>query len=282
MSKWGVGVIKLVAIDIDGTLVNEEKIMTAKVKEATHAAMDQGVKIVLCTGRPIMGIKPYLDELGIYKEDDFVISQNGAVITRTDTREIIEVWPFEKEMIETIYAFGKDFSAEFLLMNEEHFYMITPDEEAAEIRPELQGEGETVRMPVELTSLATLEGDYVKTMFFGDTAEIDEVEAALPAEFYEAFSIARSQNYLLEIGAKNVNKGTALLKLAEDLGIARDEVMAIGDGNNDYDMIQAAGLGVVMENGTERLKGIAKEMTLSNENDGVAHALEKFVLKNKQ
>ncbi|WP_373737107.1 HAD-IIB family hydrolase, partial [Jeotgalibaca porci] len=109
-----------------------------------------------------------------------------------------------------------------------------------------------------------------------------EVEAALPAEFYEAFSIARSQNYLLEIGAKNVNKGTALLKLAEDLGIARDEVMAIGDGNNDYDMIQAAGLGVVMENGTERLKGIAKEMTLSNENDGVAHALEKFVLKNKQ
>ncbi|WP_373755851.1 HAD family hydrolase, partial [Jeotgalibaca porci] len=108
--------IKLVAIDIDGTLVNEEKIMTAKVKEAIHAAMDQGVKIVLCTGRPIMGIKPYLDELGIYKEDDFVISQNGAVITRTDTREIIEVWPFEKEMIETIYAFGKDFSAEFLLM----------------------------------------------------------------------------------------------------------------------------------------------------------------------
>ncbi|WP_373762708.1 Cof-type HAD-IIB family hydrolase, partial [Jeotgalibaca porci] len=231
--------IKLVAIDIDGTLVNEKKIMTAKVKQTIHKAMDHGVKIVLCTGRPIAGIMPYLEELEMFKEDDFVISQNGAVITRTDTREIIEVWPFEKEMIETLYAFGKDFSAEFLLMNEEHFYMVTPDEKAAHIRPELQGEGKTVRMPVELTSLAKLEGEYVKTMFFGNSAEIDEVEAALPAEFYEAFSIARSQNYLLEIGAKNVNKGTALLKLAEDLGLTRDKVMAIGDGNNDYDMIQA-------------------------------------------
>lgn len=271
--------IKLVAIDIDGTLVNEEKIMTEKVKNTIHKAMDQGIKIVICTGRPIEGIKPYLEELGMFKEDDFVISQNGAVITRTDTGEIIEMWPFENESIKELYAFGKDFSADFLIMNEEHFYLITSDEETVAIRPALQGEGETVRMVVETTTLANLKGDYVKALFFGDTAEIDEVEAALPAEFRQLFSVTRSQDYLLEMGAKGINKGTALMKLAEDLGIKRDEVMAIGDGNNDYEMIQAAGLGVVMENGTDYLKSVAKEMTLSNENDGVAHALEKFVLR---
>lgn len=279
MSKWGVGVIKLVAIDIDGTLVNEEKIMTAKVKEAIHAAMDQGVKIVLCTGRPIMGIKPYLDELGMYKEDDFVISQNGAVITRTDTEEIIEIWPFKRESIEKWYEFGKDFSAELLVMNETHFYLLQPEASDKPVRPELVAEGQIINMGVETTSIEALQGEFVKVVFFGEPAEIDEIEAKVPTEFRDEFSVARSQPYLLEIAAKGINKGTALKKLAEDLGLTREETMAIGDGNNDYDMIMAAGLGVVMENGTEYLKSIAKEFTLSNENDGVAHALEKFVLK---
>ena len=94
----------------------------------------------------------------------------------------------------------------------------------------------------------------------------------------EDFSVVRSQVYLLEIAAKGVDKGTALKQLAQDLGFEREEVMAIGDGNNDYEMIEAAGLGVVMANGTERLKSIADELTLSNIEDGVAHAIEKFVL----
>ncbi|MGP6140282.1 Cof-type HAD-IIB family hydrolase [Jeotgalibaca sp. A127] len=271
--------IKLVAIDIDGTLVNEKKIMTEKVKKTIHAAMDQGVKIVLCTGRPISGIRPYLEELGMFAEDDFVISQNGAVITRTDTEEIIEVWPFEKNAVEKLYDFGKDFSADFLVMNEEKFYLIVPEKNQKAMRPALISEGETVRMAVDTTTIGGLEGEFVKVLFFGETAEIDEVEAAVPSEFRDDFSVTRSQTYLLEIAAKGINKGTALTKLAQDLGFEREEVMAIGDGNNDYHMIKAAGLGVVMENGTDYLKSVAKELTLSNENDGVAHAIEKFVLK---
>ena len=80
----------------------------------------------------------------------------------------------------------------------------------------------------------------------------------------------------MEVMEKNSNKGTALIKLADHLGIAMEEVMALGDGENDYEMIQVAGLGVVMSNGTDNLKSIANEITLSNEEDGVAHAIEKW------
>lgn len=271
--------IKLVAIDIDGTLVNEQKIMTDKVKKTIHAAMDQGVKIVLCTGRPIEGIKPYLEELQMFQEDDFVISNNGAVITRTDTGEIMESWSFVKEELEELYAFGKDFAADFLIMNEEHFILIKPDEGEVTIRPKLVWEGDTIRMALETATIDQIEGDFVKALFLGTTEEVDEVETAFPENLRENYSITRSQTYLLEIAAKGVNKGSSLMKLAEDLGFSREEVMAIGDGNNDYDMIQAAGLGVVMENGTDYLKSVANALTLSNENDGVAHALEKYVLK---
>lgn len=271
--------IKLVAIDIDGTLVNEKKIVTDKVRQAIHAAMDQGVKIVLCTGRPIAGIRPYLEELRMQAEDDFVISQNGAVITRTDTGEVIEKWPLALADVRQWYEFGKDFAANFLVMNEEHFHLVMPEGEEPSIRTALLDEGKTVRMAVEVADINALQEEYLKLLFFGKPAEIDEVEAAIPPAFRENFAVVRSQVYLLEVAAKGIDKGKALTKLAQDLGYAHEEVMAIGDGNNDYEMIKAAGLGVVMENGTDHLKSVANELTLSNENDGVAHAIEKFVLK---
>ncbi|WP_062532902.1 Cof-type HAD-IIB family hydrolase [Jeotgalibaca dankookensis] len=270
--------IKLVAIDIDGTLVNEEKIMSEKVKATLQKAMKQGTKIVLCTGRPITGILPYVEELGMEKEEDFVISQNGAVITRTDTREIIEEWPMELAGIKEWYELSKKFKPLFLVMNEEDFNLIVEPEEDVELEPALIAEGKIISMAVDVKTFEQLDSRYVKAVFFGEPNDLDELEAGIPEAMRENYSVVRSQVYLLEIAAKGIDKGTALKQLAQDLGFEREEVMAIGDGNNDYEMIEAAGLGVVMANGTERLKSIADELTLSNIEDGVAHAIEKFVL----
>ncbi|MDE1548188.1 Cof-type HAD-IIB family hydrolase [Jeotgalibaca caeni] len=273
--------IKLVAIDIDGTLVNEQKVLTQRVQDAIHQAIDQGVKIVLCTGRPIEGIRPYLDQLGFADEEDYVISQNGAAITRVDTMEVVDHVPLSLEEVTELYEFGKNYPADICLLNEERFYMVLPYGAEPRIEEDLIDEGRTINMEVEIIHLDHLDEkeEILKMVYFGDPNEVDVVEQAMSPEWHDRYYIVRSQDYLIEVMVKDTNKGTALKKLADHLGFSMDEVMAIGDGENDYEMIEAAGLGVVMENGTERLKGIANELTLSNEADGVAHAFRKWVLK---
>lgn len=273
--------IKLVAIDIDGTLVNEQKVLTDNVRDVIRRAMAQGVKIVLCTGRPIEGIRTYLEQLGFDETEDYVISQNGASITRVDTMEVVEDTPLSFAEVCELYRFGKNYPAEICLLNEEHFYLMTEYGEQPSMDADLIDEGNTINMAVEIIHLDQLkeEEQMLKVVYFGDPNEVDVVEQALPDDFQDKYYIVRSQSYLLEVMVKDTNKGTALKKLADHLGFSMAEVMAIGDGENDYEMIEAAGLGVVMENGTDRLKGIANEVTLSNEADGVAHAFEQWVLK---
>lgn len=272
--------IKLVAIDIDGTLLNEKKVLTKKVRDVIHQAMEKGVKIVLSTGRPIEGIKPYLKELGFSEEEDYVISQNGAAITRTDTMEIIAQQIHPLEDLAELYHLGKEFPTDTLMINEEHFYMVLPHGVEPSVDPDVLDEGKTLNMDVEVIHLDHLKEDseILKVIYFGDVEEIDEVVAAIPRDFYERYYIVRNEPYLIDVMVKGVNKGVALKRLAEHLNIKIDEIMAIGDGENDYEMLEAAGLGIAMANGTERLKSIASDVTLSNEEDGVAFAFEKWVL----
>ena len=267
--------IKLVAIDIDGTLVNEEKIMTRKVNKAVHEAIDQGIKVVLCTGRPIEGIHPYLNQLDFKDENDYVISQNGACIIQTSTMEIINERSLKLDEVLELVQFMEKFPLTICALNEEHFYVLTD-----QISEPLKEESRVVNMELEIVSEEFFDEDsaILKVCCLGSKEQLDDFEEQLPLEMREKYYVVRSQPYFIEIMVKDTNKGTALKKLAEHLNLSMDEVMAIGDGENDYEMIEAAGLGVVMENGTERLKGIANEMTLSNEEDGVAHAFEKWVL----
>lgn len=268
--------IKLVAIDIDGTLVNEKKMMTEPVQQAIRQAAEQGVKMVLCTGRPIQGIQPYMDELGFFdKKEEFAISHNGACITRTDTLEVVDDVALSSDELREIYAFSKNYPPLFTIMNEERFIAV-----GGEVTPVARNEARVVNMELEEAELDdVVEKDrFLKVVYIGTENDLDVLESVMPAELRERYYVVRSQTYLLEIMVKGTNKGTALRKLAEHLGFTMDEVMAIGDGENDYEMIHAAGIGIGMENGTERVKSIANDITLSNEADGVAHALEKWVL----
>lgn len=279
--KRGAAMIKLVAIDIDGTLVNEEKVVTPKVHQAIQTAIDQGVKIVLCTGRPMEGIRPYLEELGLQNEEDYVISHNGACITRTDSHEVVEEVPLQLADLRELYEFGKNFPADICTLNEEDFLLLVEDPQTASISKRMSDESDTVNMKLDLVTIDDLneQSQLLKLLYVGAKEELDVIEAAFPADYRDRFYIVRSQDFLIEIMVKGTNKGTALEKLAKHLGFTMDEVMAIGDGENDYEMIHAAGLGVVMANGTKRLLTIANQVTLSNQEDGVAHAFEKWVFR---
>lgn len=124
----------------------------------------------------------------------------------------------------------------------------------------------------------TDEEDIIKVMFIDPPEILDEAIAKLPTWIKEDFNVFKSAPFFLEITHKDVDKGAGLLHLADYLNIKQSETMACGDQGNDYTMIKAAGLGVAMENGIDKVKAIADYVTDTNDNDGVAKAIEKFVL----
>ena len=163
------------------------------------------------------------------------------------------------------------------MVGEHHYYSLED-----EVTEEMQKDATLVNMDISVLDpkAVTEEMGLMKILYIGEPNEVDVIDSAIPDKMRDDFYIVRSQDFLMEVMEKSSNKGTALSKLADHLGIAMEEVMALGDGENDYEMIQVAGLGVVMSNGTDNLKSIANEITLSNEEDGVAHAIERWAFQN--
>ena len=121
--------------------------------------------------------------------------------------------------------------------------------------------------------------EIIKMMFIDEPEILDAAIAKIPQEFYDKYTIVKSTPFYLEILNKTASKGNAITHLAEKMGLSLDQTMAIGDAENDRAMLEAVGNPVVMENGTPELKQIAKYITKSNEESGVAHAIREWVLK---
>ncbi|ALV21459.1 Cof-type HAD-IIB family hydrolase [Carnobacterium antarcticum] len=267
--------IKLIAIDMDGTLLNESHLITNKVKKALHEAIEAGIKIVLCTGRPLKAIYPYLEELEMAQEEDYVISLNGALIQKTNTQEIVYKQTLSHEDLVKIEKLRKDVAEiNFSFFDETHYFYTGEPTEVLKYDAHLLGM-ELNSMPVqELPEDRTI----YKSMFVGEEAVLDHFVEHIPDFISEEYYPIRSLSYVFEVLPKHANKGTALLGLAEKLGFDHEEIMAIGDGENDIDMIEAAGHSVAMGNATATIKKAAKYETKSNEEDGVAHAIYKWAL----
>jgi HAD superfamily hydrolase (TIGR01484 family) len=208
--------IKMIAIDIDGTLVNGQKVMTQKVKETIQEAMRRGIKIVLCTGRPPAGIKPYADELGFGEHEDYIIAQNGAYILRADTDETVYKKTLTLAEVQEIYEFGKGFSAGTLLVGEHHYYSL--EDEVTESMQKDATHRQRGHQRIGSHSSKRRDGfdedPLHRRAERGGCHRIGHPRSRCVNDFY----IVRSQDFLVEVMEKSSNKGTALTKLADHLG----------------------------------------------------------------
>jgi Cof subfamily protein (haloacid dehalogenase superfamily) len=266
---------KLVAIDIDSTLLNDERQITVAVREAIQRAIAQGVKIVITTGRPMPGVQPILDELGIQGPEQFVITYNGGWVQKADSSETIFKAPIAYEDYELVQTFADEQGA--------YLQVETPD--AAHTVHHVinrwgSDENALVNLPLHVHEADELprELDLIKAMITDETAFVDAVQKQVPATIQDRLTVIRSTAHNLEFINKTTSKGEALLRLADYLDIAHEETMAIGDQENDTTMIEMAGLGVAMGNAIEKLKKIAGDITTSNNENGVAVALQRHVL----
>lgn len=265
--------IKLVAIDLDGTLFDKKKNISNENKEAIKKCKENGVKVVISTGRPISGVLPLLEELNLNTADDYVITYNGAKVFNVGTREIIFSSTITgrdtKEIYNESLKLGVNFHA--FRKNEE---LITPKHNPyTTIEATINHVEDHIFDP----NLINDGDEFLKAMMVDSEENITRIIPLVSKYFTENFSMVRSSKIFLEFLNKNTHKGHALRALANYLNIDISNTMAIGDAGNDLPMILASGIGVAMDNAFPDIKEKADFITLSNEQSGVAFAINKFI-----
>lgn len=267
---------KLIAIDIDGTLLNDNKEITKEVNEAIQAAKARGVKVVICTGRPIGGVRPLIEELKLQDEDEYVITYNGALVQNTHTNEVVAEESLTFKDLKVLYDLSVELNSPMHYFDTKTVY--TPNKE---INYYTLYEAYINKIPLQYKPIDEVSEDMPipKLMFIDEPERLNDVIAAIPESFKEQYAMVKSAPFFLEILHPSVSKGNAVKQLAEKLGIKREEVICMGDGENDLSMIEYAGCGVAMANAEPSVKELAKFHTLSNNENGVAYAIEKLILE---
>ncbi|MBP2168996.1 Cof subfamily protein (haloacid dehalogenase superfamily) [Erwinia toletana] len=267
--------IKLIAIDMDGTLLNHQHNITPRVKEAIGRAREKGVYVVLATGRPYIGVARYLLELDLQQEGQFCITNNGALVQRAVNGDCIAEVTISFDDYLYFEQLARQLGVHFHALDKSLLYTANQD-----ISEYTVHEAALTGMPLRYRSVAEMDRTltFPKVMMIDQPALLDSAIARIPAELHEKYTIMKSAPYYLEILNKQVNKGAGVKALADQLGLAREEIMAIGDQENDLAMLEFAGTGVAMGNGIDAVKAISQFVTKTNMEDGVALAIEKFVL----
>ena len=267
--------IKLIAIDMDGTLLNRKKELLDETKQYFKNFHNKNTEtlLVLCTGRPESGIRPYLKDLGYLEENHYIISQNGANIYESQTGKRVMDAFVDSGAIQKWIELGKRHGISVMGAGVDYYYCFDQDPtEWMEFDVKLVS-GKLKRIPTK----ESLNTDFYKILLMGDEEQLNEFETFIPQEWRDEFYVVRSQKYLVEVLTKGVNKAFGLEKLAQKLNIEPSEIAAIGDAANDIEMLEYAGLAIAMGNASEEVKAIADIVTDTNENNGVIKAIDKLI-----
>jgi 5-amino-6-(5-phospho-D-ribitylamino)uracil phosphatase len=274
--------VKLLALDIDGTLLNPRGEITPRTLSAINQARQQGVLVVLVTGRRFGSARDLLVRLQL---DIPLVSHNGALTKNIKTLETLDFHPLDAELAREMIRFGRAHGVDMICNDDPHGVGTMVIESISESNKPLQRylnqyRSAVVEVPDLLEHIQsppiqlTVSGRCDPTEEFERRlGELMEGRVQLFKTRYRAFDLT-----ILDVLSTTASKGESVARIARQHGIAQEETMAIGDNHNDLTMLRYAGLGVVMANAEDELKQMGFEQTTSNEEDGVAEAIEKFIL----
>ncbi|MDD2421257.1 MAG: Cof-type HAD-IIB family hydrolase [Heliobacteriaceae bacterium] len=263
--------IRLVAIDLDDTLLTPELTITPAVQAAVQAAIRRGVVVTLATGRMYRSALPFACRLGL---DQPLIVYQGALLKHAKTGEVLWHRPLPGELAGEVVEFLRAANLHVNIYQDDHLYM-TQFGSAGRDYVRL------ARVPVSLVRdyqplLAA--GQVTKVVGIGDPAVLADLVGDARKRWGEDLFVTRSKPQYLEFMHRNAGKGPALAFLAGRLGIKRAETLAIGDSYNDLDLLAYAGLGVAMGNAPAEVKAAAHWVAPTNREDGVAVTLRQWVI----
>lgn len=249
---------KLIAIDMDNTLLNSKKEITDKNKDIIKLAKNKGIKIVLCSGRFYNEMYSYVKELGLFENNQYMITNGGAIIENCNKKRIYQ---------DTMSLTSCHKLSSFLESHYINFQFV-----------EINGQTYSRFEEWEKAKQKNNKLEIVKVLFQDSREVLDQLSYKIVKQFGQDFFVVRPGDEFLEMFPKNVNKGQAVKWLSKYLHIDLKQVMAIGDMYNDISMIELAGNGIAMGNAVDKVKDVSDHVTLNNEQSGVGVAIEKYAL----
>lgn len=263
---------KMIVLDMDDTLLCNEHKISERNKKAILKAQENGVYVVLASGRPTGAMVEYAKELQMDKFESYIISYNGGEIIACKDNKLIFEQALTMEEIHDLYDFSREHKVQIITYHNNE--IISEDS------------SEYIDVEVNITKMKHnkvssfkeyMTTGAIKCIMLEEPSYLKEVEKKLKAIKTDK-SVAISKPFFLEVMPQGIDKGQTLDRLVKQLGIKQEEVMAVGNAHNDLSMIEYAGLGVWVANVDKELIPLGDAIVASNLDDGVAEAIEKFVL----
>ncbi len=263
---------RAIALDLDGTLTNHDKVVTPRTRQALLLAESKGAIIILASGRPTYGIVPVAECLDLEKRGGYILSYNGGNIVNAKTGEKLFSQFLPDAVIPILYKYAKEKNHALLGYAGNEIITEMPDDQY--VKEESRINKMNIRKVDNL--MDALEPHPTKLLMTGDPTDMIKAEEELVEILGEKMDIFRSAPFFLELVPKGIDKAQSLLRLLSKINLTPADLMAFGDGYNDLSMLKLAGVGVAMANAAPEVRANADYVTLSNEEDGVAEALLHF------
>ncbi|MBC1588349.1 HAD family phosphatase [Listeria welshimeri] len=272
-----------IILDIDGTLLNDDKKISPETKKALITAQQNGVKLILASGRPTTGMHLYAEQLEMKKYHGLLVSYNGAKVVDCQTKEELFNQTLTIAEGKAVLEHMKQFEVKVMIDKDDYMYVnnvydcyITYKGEEINII-QYESRGGNFKLCEKEDLAAFLDYRINKILTAGDPDYMQKNYQAMMAPFKNTLNCVFTADFYFEFTAKNIDKAKALDTVLTPMGIHAENIIAFGDGHNDITMVKYAGTGIAMDNAVPELKAVANSITLSNNKDGIAHVLNNFI-----
>lgn len=263
----------MIALDLDGTLTNSQKIITPDTKKALFEYQDHGGKVILASGRPTHGIVPLAEELELQEYGGYILAFNGSRIVNCRTQEVMYNQTLSFDIVRELRELSHKYKVNMMTYEGKNIYTEDAQDSYTHIEQRIT---KMDLVEVEDVSKVLTEAPN-KCLMTGEPEYLAKVEEWVRADMQDRINVYRSEPFYLELVPKNIDKAASLDSLLTKLHLTKDTLIACGDGFNDLSMIAYAGLGVAMSNGQKQVKQVADFIAPSNDEDGIAYVLDKFI-----
>lgn len=265
---------KLIAVDVDGTLVNSNGQITARTREALIAATKAGHEVMIVSGRATFGLRHQAKTLAFDKYGGVLSSFNGGELFDFKEKNVLASHKMDYDLAKEILEFSKDLDLELMIFDGDKILTDRPDGYY------VKRESEIIDMDIKPIKNLKNGLDFApnKFLFAQDPDKIDKPAQKLMKKFGDVTEQVKSSRFYYEVMPKGLSKGSSIIEACKIFGIDIKDTIVFGDEMNDISMFEVAGTGVAMGNAVESIKNIADYVTKSNNEDGIAYYLENFVL----
>ena len=275
--------IKVIIMDVDGTLVTSNGEISEITKKALITAQVHGIKVILASGRPTSGMQPLIKALKLDQYGGYIVSYNGACVIDCATNEILYQKTMSVESSKAVLQYLKQFEITPMIDKDDYMYvtdvfnnMITYNNKPFNVL-QYESRGGFYKLCEVDDLVEFVDFTIHKILTYGEPSYIEANYQKMMEPFKESLHCVRTSAFYFEYTAKGIDKASALDCVITPLGYKPDEMMAFGDGHNDASMLKYVGLPIAMGNAVDELKAFCYDTTKSNDEDGIVYALKKYL-----